>query len=171
MELVPRPTAKINAHETSSLLTTSRGRAGWQIAWCPWSGSFCPPPLLPSDRGIHIMTFATHVLFCILASYLECGMWMLHVYAALLHSPSGKRRSARGREKVNKHVTPIQSGSFQFLQRRDEHPFENMELIYPWGLIWEIHMRLSKNFGDLSFAEKVIAPELMRNGINPSRLP
>ena len=41
----------------------------------------------------------------------------------------------RGREKVNKHVTPIQSGSFQFLRRRVEHPIEmfvkDMELINP----------------------------------------
>ena len=81
------------------------------------------------------MTFATNYLFCILAGYLESGRWTLHVYAALLHSPSGKRRSARGREKVNKHVTPIQSGSFQFLRRRVEHPIEmfvkDMELINP----------------------------------------
>ena len=40
-----------------------------------------------------------------------------------------------GEKKVNKHVTPIQSGSFQFLRRRVEHPIEmfvkDMELINP----------------------------------------
>ena len=45
------------------------------------------------------------------------------------------RGGARGREKVNKHVTPIQSGSFQFLRRRVELPVEmfvkDMELINP----------------------------------------
>lgn len=54
-------------------------------------------------------------------------MWTLLVYAPLT-SLALREEEVRppGREKVNKHVTPIQTGSFQFLRRRVEHPNEHV---------------------------------------------
>ena len=54
-----------------------------------------PPPF---RKGRSRMTFATYVLFCILASYLECGMWTLHVYAPLT-SLALREEEVRGGEK------------------------------------------------------------------------